>query len=87
MTDAAAPDRATVSVDAKTVAFAALFLLGGSGTGLATSRFGDDDVKVQIGVLAAKVDALTRSVDSLTSLTARVEDHEGRLRSIERGKP
>ena len=75
-----------MSVDAKTVAFAALFLLGGSGTGLATSRFGDDDVKVQIGALAAKVDALTRSVDSLTSLTARVEDHEGRLRLIERAK-
>lgn len=78
-------------IDHKTLAMAALFLVGGAGTGAGTSLLGGHGVEEKMDRLTEKVEMLARAVERRTDADeiyrSRIDDHEKRIRDLERKVP
>lgn len=79
------------SIDARTLAMAALFLVGGTGAGAGTSLLGGSGVKEELVALRREVAELKISVERRTDsdeiYRRSIDDHEKRIRALERKVP
>lgn len=81
-------------IDGRTLAMAALFLVGGAGAGGGASFFGGSAVRDDMEKLSAKLDDVKNDLDDLKKRSEveqlyrrLVDDHEQRIRSLERKVP